>query len=102
MTDSGHEMGTIRIEQLPESSLPKSFDRTVLQPDGFTVAGIKIATASEGGVESDCAVALASDDGREFIVSTAPPPGAVVLIQPGQPCDRTEFLTSSFVWRFAR
>lgn len=101
MTESGHEMGSLRIEESPESSLPQGFRRTDLDPGGLVVASCRIASASESGVTSDCAIALLDDANTGLVIATAPAPGAVVLWGWGHPAPRSEFDPSSFVWRRA-
>lgn len=99
MTDSGHEMGSLRIEKVSGSSLGENFRRSSLSFSDFTLGEVKIASASESGVISDCAIALIGIDGMRLVVATAPAPGAVALLQPGKPHPKTEFTEASFVWR---
>lgn len=99
MTESGHEMGSLRVEESFETSLPQDFRRLASHLDGFALAHCRIASASESGVTSDCAIALIDDADRELVIATAPSSGAVTLWRRGQPWPRTEFSPSSFVWR---
>lgn len=99
VTGSGHEMGSIRIEESPESELPRGFSRVDLGQSGLVVSSLWVARAAECGVTSDCAIALLDRSNSGIIVATAPAPGAVVLWMWGCAPPRTEFDPTSFVWR---
>ena len=99
MTDSGHEMSSVRVEKLSRSSLPEGLRRDSIELKGFVLRGIQVASALEAGVNSDCAVALHSTFGEVVVIATAPAPGAVT-VQLGQGrLSKTEFKQSDFVWR---
>lgn len=99
MTETGHEMGSLRIEKLSDLSFGQDSRRASLSFGDFTLHRIQIASASESGVISDCAIALIGVDGRQLVIATAPAPGAVALVHPGKAHPKTEFAESSLVWR---
>jgi len=98
MTESGHEMGALQIEESHESSLSPDFIRAIMPIDDFVLAGYRIASALENNVILDCAISLIDGGGRELVISTAPASGAVSLCRWGEPRPKTEFDPSSFVW----
>lgn len=99
MTDSGHEMSSIRVEELPCSSLPEGFRRDAIDLKGFVLRDIQVASAMEDGVKSDCAIALFSTSGERVVMATAPAPGAIAVQIGGGHLPKTEFKQSDFVWR---
>lgn len=99
MTESGHEMGSLKVERSLAGSLPGEFAREDVSLNDLEVASISIGTASEAGVRSDCGILFRDQAGSEWAVVTAPATGAVVVIWPGEDSPATEFLLSSFVWR---
>lgn len=99
MTESGHEMGSLRVERSLVGFLPGEFAREDMSFNDEAVASISIGTASEGGVRSDCGILLRDRAGSEWAVVTAPATGAVAVIRPGEAPPATEFLLSSIVWR---
>ena len=99
MTESGHEMGSLRVERTLARPLPGEFAREAVILNDFKVASISIGTASEAGVRSDCGITLSDRAGNAWTVVTAPANGALAVIRPGEAPPATEFLLSSFVWR---
>ena len=94
MTESGHEVGSLRVERTLAQSLPEEFARQNVIPSDLEVASISIGTASEAGVKSDCGISFSDRAGNEWAVVTAPATGAVAVIWPGEAPPATEFLLS--------
>lgn len=99
MTDSGHEMGSLRIERTLAHLLPKELARKDANLNDVEVASVGIGTASEAGVTSDCGISLSDQGGTEWRIVTAPATGAVAVIWPDQAPPPTEFSLPSIVWR---
>lgn len=99
MTESGHEMGSLRVERTLASLLPGEFVREDVILNDLEVASISIGTASEAGVRSDCGISLSDRAGNEWAIVTAPAAGAVAVIWPGKAPPATEFMLSSFMWK---
>ena len=99
MTESGHEMGSLRVERTLARPLPGEFARENVILNDLEVASISVGTASEAGVRSDCGISFSDRAGNEWTVVTAPATGAVAVIWPGEDPPATEFLLSSIMWR---
>jgi hypothetical protein len=99
MTESGHEMGSLRIEASPESGLPQGFRRLELDSCGLVVSSCRMASVHEENVTSECAIALSDDAGSGIVIATAPATGAVALWRFGDQVPKTEFDQSMFAWR---
>lgn len=99
MTESGHEMGSLRVERILARLLPTEFAKEEVSIDDLEIASVRIGTASEAGVRSDCGISLVDRGGSGLAVVTAPATGAVAVFWLGKDPPATEFLLSDFVWR---
>lgn len=99
LTESGHEMGSLRIEESPECSLPQDFRRRTSHFDDFVLEDFRVASAFEGGVATDCAISLGGAMETRLMIATAPAPGAVAFWENGRSGPKTEFDQKTFVWK---